>query len=427
MAEFLLQLIGAQDDMALRNGELAHTDETVHLAGILIAEQGGGLTQAHGEIAVAAGAVEEYLVMEWAGHGAQGKAFLGLIVGIAQHKHAIQVMIPVAGDLIELALGHQGGLGEEVAALLLGILYPALHQLDHPGALGQQDRQALADDINGGEVFQLTAQLIVVAAAGFLQPGQVFFQHTALGEGAAVNTAEHLILFAAAPVGAGAAGQLDRLDGAGGHEVGAGAQVGKIALAAESDGFALAGVLLNELQLIGLIGHQLFGLLHRQGEALNGQILLGDGSHFGLQLFQVLRGEGGRDIEIVVEAILDGGADGKLGAGEQVLHRLGQDVGSGVIEGALALLILKGEDLHGAVVIQQIAEIRDLAIHQGAAGIAVQAHAQILGKIGDGLGSGQLLDRAIFQGDFDHDKFPPFLVIDELMRKIPKGRRGKIG
>ena len=186
-------------------------------------------------------------------------------------------------------------------------------------------------------------------------------------------------------------------------------------------------MLLNELQLIGLIGHQLFGLLHRQGEALNGQILLGDGGHFGLQLFQVLRGEGGRDIEIVVEAILDGGADGKLGAGEQVLHRLGQDVGSGVIEGALALLILKGEDLHGAVVVQQIAEIRDLAIHQGAAGIAVQAHAQILGKIGDGLGSGQLLDRAIFQGNFDHDKFPPFLVIDELMRKIPKGRRGKIG
>ena len=110
-----------------------------------------------------------------------------------------------------------------------------------------------------------------------------------------------------------------------------------------------------------------------------------------------------------------------------MLHRLGQDVGSGVIEGALALLILKGEDLHGAVVVQQIAEIRDLAIHQGAAGIAVQAHAQILGKIGDGLGSSQLLDRAIFQGNFDHDKFPPFLVIDELMRKIPKGRRGKIG
>ena len=77
--------------------------------------------------------------------------------------------------------------------------------------------------------------------------------------------------------------------------------------------------------------------------------------------------------------------------------------------------------------LQEIAEIRDLAIHQGAAGIAVQAHAQILGKIGDGLGSGQLLDRAIFQGNFDHDKFPPFLVIDELMRKIPKGRRGKIG
>ena len=74
----------------------------------------------------------------------------------------------MAGDLIELALGHQGGLGEEVAALLLGILYPALHQLDHPGALGQQDRQALADDINGGEVFQLTDIALLKSIAKYL-------------------------------------------------------------------------------------------------------------------------------------------------------------------------------------------------------------------------------------------------------------------
>ena len=254
----------------------------------------------------------------------------------------------------------------------------------------------------------------MVAAAGFLQLSQVFFQHTALGEGAAVHTAQHLVFLAAAPVSAGAAGELHRLDRAGGHKVGAGAKIGEIALTAECNLFALAGVLFDEFQLIGLIGHQLFGFLHRQGETLDGQISLSNGGHFGFQLFQVFGGKGGRNIKIVVEAIFDGGANGELGTREQVLHRLGQHMRSCVIEGTLSLLILESKDFHRAIVIQQIAEIGDFAIHQGAAGIAVQPHAQFLGKIGDGLGRGQFLDRTIFQGNLNHNKFPPFLVVDEF-------------
>ena len=324
-------------------------------------------------------------------------------MGVAQHKHPVQIVVPVAGDLIKLPLGHQGGLGQQIAALLLGILHPALQKLHHTGTLGQQDGQPLPDHINGGEVFQLTAQLVVVAAACLLQPCQMLLQHTALGEGAAVDAAEHLILLAAAPVGAGAAGQLDGLDGAGGHQVGAGAQVGEIPLPAEGDRLALSGVLLDELQLIGLVGLQLLRLLHRQRKPFDGEILLGDGGHFGLQLFQVLRGEGGGNVEIVVEAVLDGGADGELRFGEQVLHRLRQNVRGGVVKGTLPLLAVKGQDFHGAVVIQQVTQVGDLAVHEGAAGIAVQAHAQIFGKVGDGLRGGQLSYGAVLQGDFQHN------------------------
>ena len=207
---------------------------------------------------------------------------------VAQHKHPVEVVVPVAGDLVKLPLGHQRGLGQQIAALLFGILHPALQQLHHPGALGQQHRQALADYIHGGEVFQLAAQLVVVAAAGFLLGGQVFFQLAALGEGAAVDAAEHLVLFAAPPIGAGAGGELDGLDRTGAHQMGAGAQVGKIALPAEGDLLAAAGVLLDELQLVGLVRHELSGFPDRQGKPLDGQILLDDGGHFGLQFFQTL-------------------------------------------------------------------------------------------------------------------------------------------
>ena len=124
--ELLLQLLRAQDQVALGDGELADSDQAVHLAGVLVAEEGRGLAQTHGQVTVGPAAVQENLVLEGAGHGTQGEALLGLVVGVAQDEHAVQIVVPVAGDLIQLPLGHEGGLGEQIAALLLGVLHPAL-------------------------------------------------------------------------------------------------------------------------------------------------------------------------------------------------------------------------------------------------------------------------------------------------------------
>ena len=160
----------------------------MHLTGVLIAEQGGRLAQTHGQIAVAAAPVQIHLILERAGHGTQGEALLRLVHGIAQNKHAVQIVIPVAGDLIKLPLGHQRGLGQQIAALLFGVLHPALQQLDDAGALGQQDGQSLTDAVHGGEILQLAAQLVVVALHGFLALLQVLVQFVLLGEGHAVDT-----------------------------------------------------------------------------------------------------------------------------------------------------------------------------------------------------------------------------------------------
>ena len=86
--------------MAFGDGELAHPDQAVHFSGVLVAEQGGGLPQAHGQIPVRPGPVQKDLVLEGAGHWPQGKALLGLVVGVPQDEHAVQVVIPVAGDFI---------------------------------------------------------------------------------------------------------------------------------------------------------------------------------------------------------------------------------------------------------------------------------------------------------------------------------------
>ena len=322
-AEFLFKLIGAENQVPLRNRELTDADQSVHLAGILVSEQRRGLSEAHRQIAVGAGAVQKYLVLERTGHRTQREAFLGFVVGISEHKHAVEVVIPVAGDLVQLALGHKRGLGEQIAAPLFLVLHPALQGLDHARALRQQDGQPLPDHVHGREIFQLPAELVVVALFGLLHRFEIGVQLVLGGECRAVNALEHFILLAAAPVGAGDAQQLIRLDAARIREVRAGAEVDKFALLIKADRLALGDVG-DQFELIRLAAlfHQRGGLVARQLEAADFQIFLNDFFHLGLDFFEILAAERRRRVEIVVKAVVDGRADGELTVGVQAFDRL---------------------------------------------------------------------------------------------------------
>ena len=267
----------------------------------------------------------------------------------------------------------------------------------HP--LGEEEGEARAL-VGEHEKAQLLAQLAVVPALRLLDAGKVGLQLAPFGEGGAVDPAKHLVLFAPPPVGAGGGGELNGLHRGGGHQVGTGAEVGKIPLAVEADFLPLAGVLLDELHLVGLVLHLLQGLRGVQLEFLQREIRLDNGGHLLFQLLQVLGGEGGGEVKVVVEAVVDGGADGKFGLRIKMGHRLGQNVGGGVVKGPLALLIGKGEDFQGAVVIQNGAQVRHLAVYPGGAGGPVEPHAQVLGGLGGGDGILVLLNRAILQGQF---------------------------
>ena len=334
--------------MTLGNGELADADEAVHLAGVLVAEQGGRLAQAHGQVTVAAAPVQIHLILEGAGHGTQSKALLRLVHGIAQDEHAVQIVIPVAGDLVQLALGHQGRLGQQVAPLLLGVLHPALQQLDDAGALGQQDGQSLADAVHGGEILQLAAQLVVVALQRVLTLLEIRLQLVLIGERHAVDTLELLAAGIAAPVGGVAGGELDAvaLDAAGGVHMGTGAQIHELTLLVEGD-VGIGGQIVDQLHLIRLflLRHELQGLLTGQLKALQFQLFLADLAHLGLDLRQVVGGKGKGRVQIVVKAVVDAGADGQLHLRPQALHGLGQNVGTGMPVRLAVLLVFKRVDV----------------------------------------------------------------------------------
>ena len=256
------------------------------------------------QVAVGALAVQVDLILERAGHRAQGEALLRLVIRVAEDEHAVEIVIPVAGDLVKVALGHQRGLGEKIAALLLHILDPALEHLHDARALGQQHRKALTDAVDGGEVFELAAELVVVALLGLFDLGEVGVQLFLLRESDAVDALEHLAVRVAAPVGGVAGGQLDAvaLDAAGGVEVRTGAEVGELALLVEADD-GILGQVVDELHLVGLLPllHELQCLLTGQLEALQLQLLLADLPHLRLDLGQILLCEGKGCVQIVVK------------------------------------------------------------------------------------------------------------------------------
>ena len=234
--------------------------------------------------------------------------------------------------------------------LLLRVLHPALHELDHPGALRQKHRQTLADHVHRGEVFELPAELVVVPLLGLLQARDVGHQLVLLLEGRAVDPLEHLVLFTAPPVGPGHAEELDVLHPGRAAHVGAGAQVHELALLVETDNCVLRQVP-DQLHLVGLalLLHEGDGLLPGELEPLQLQILPLDLLHGLLDLLEVVGGEVEGGVEVVIEPVLGGGADGQLHLGPEALDGLGQDMGGRMPIGPAAVGVVEGQQSQGTV------------------------------------------------------------------------------
>ena len=130
---------------------------------------------------------------------------------IAQNEHTVQIVIPVTGDTVQITLCHQRGFGQQIAAFLLLIFNPTLQNLNGACTLRQHNRQSLSNIINRREVFQLSAELIVVALFRFFNRCKVCIQFILLRESRTVDTLEHLSVGIAAPVCARCAQQLDPL------------------------------------------------------------------------------------------------------------------------------------------------------------------------------------------------------------------------
>ena len=372
--DLVADLLGGHEDVGVILSEAAHAHEAVQGAALLVTVHQTQLAGADGQVAVAPQLAHVDQHAAGAVHGLDGEVGLIDLGGV----HVLFVVIPVTGALPQAAVEHDGGLDFFVASLAVDLTPVVLQQVAQNHSLGVEEGEAGALVLHVEQI-QLAAQLAVVALLGFLDAVQMLLQLFLGGEGGGIDTAQHLVVLIATPVSASHVGQLEGLDVAQVGQVGAHAQVGKVTHLIEGDLFAF-GQILNQFHLVGLflLPEVSDGSFPLHQVAAGTDALLGAVHHFLLDLGQVFGGEGHFHIEVVVEAVGDGGADGHLGVGVELLDGHGHQVAGGVEEHLAAFGVVKGDGGDGLAGGHRSEEILHGAVFQ----LHSQILFQIIGEVG---------------------------------------------
>ncbi len=310
---------------------------------------------------------------------------------------------------------------ELVATVLVARAAVVLHQLADDGALGVPDGQAAAEFTRETEEVEFGGELAVVALGRLLQLVKVLGKRLLGLPGRAVDALQHRALLVAAPVGARDALELEEAELAGRRDVRTDAHVDEaVGVSIGADHAALAdfgGVVVvgcsgslkrrldafDDLDLVGLVGEEFLGLVHRHLGADERLVRLDDLAHLGLDARQVVVAErlGVGQLEVVVEAVLDGRADRELRAGEQPGDRLRHHVGRRVAQHMTSLGRAGRDDRNGGAVAQRRGEVGLLSVDDGGDGRLLEAGADGGGQVECGGVVGQFALGAVGERDRD--------------------------
>ena len=143
-------------------------------------------------------------------------------------------------------------------------------------------------------------------------------------------------------------------------------------------------------------------LLARPHLAADRLVAVDDLAHPLLDTRQILRAERLVAGEVVVEAVLDGRADGDLGAGKQGLHRFGEHVGAVVADHLQRIVVATGDEHHRGIGGDFGAEIDDLAVQLHRQRGAGEAGADGGGDVGARYRPVETADGTVGQGYGGH-------------------------
>ena len=236
-----------------------------------------------------------------------------------------------------------------------------LDLVDDHHALRQEEREPGAVIVEVEQV-EVTADAAVVALAGLLEPLEVRVELGPGREGGRVDPGEHRVLLAAPPVRPRDGEELDRADPPGVAQVRAAAEVHELALPVDRHlGLALPLELVDLIDLVRLLplGEVRPGVGHRHDRSLERRLRLHDAVDLGFDGREVGLRQRPREVEVVVEAVLDRRAEAELRLRDDRRDRLRQDVSGGVAHDVEVVVpALRGDDLDGVAVGQRRARGR---------------------------------------------------------------------
>ena len=255
------------------------------------------------------------------------------------------------------------------------------------------------------EQIEIFAEPAMIAFLGFLALLEPRVEALLVEERGAVDPLQRLVLRVAAPVRRRRAQELDHADLAGRRAVRAEAKVDPVAVAVERQGLrALADDVVDDLdlELLALLREQVDRLIGRDFGAHERQIRRDDLVRLGFDLRELGFAERRAAIEVVVEAVVDRRADRDLRAGEQALHRIGDDVRRVVADRVERVGRLAGQDLERRVAVERARQIDVGAVRfREDRGLREAGPDRLAHEVGDRRARRRVLLAAIGEGDGD--------------------------
>ena len=302
---------------------------------------------------------------------------------------------------------------EVVAAVLVAEAGVVLHRLADERTLGVPHGEAGPEFFGPRHQVEVVSEAAVVALDRLLQTVQVGGEVLLVRPRRSVDALQHRVLLGAPEVRAGHPHELEVAETTGGRHVRAATHVHegrRVAIEADplprrhlAVGIVARRRQVHELLLVGMRSHQLLGFGDRQLEALEGLVGRDDLAHAGIDRGEVVLGERGPlgKLEVVVEAVVDGGATGERGTRPHLEDSLREHVGGRVPEVFEGLGIAVGHELHGGVVWQGRRQVVGLTVDIDDERCLGQARTDRLGQGGAGRALGEAAFGTVWERDRD--------------------------
>ncbi len=295
--------------MGVVGDEVAHARQPGQHARQLVAVQDAVLGEAQRQVAIRAqaGPVDERRL------GAVHRLEAEPLALDVDEVHVVAVVLPVPGALPELLVDERRGVDLLVAAPVLELAHRAAQRLVQAPALRMPERRPRRHVVEAEQV-ELHPEPAMVALPRLLAPPQVLVELVLRLPDRAVDPLEGVARLVAAPVGAGHREQLERPDLPGRVDVRPAAQVVERAVLVEGRDrrgltrrLGLRAQVVEDLDLEGLAVRldARAGLVERQLPPDERVVGRHARPHAVLDGREVVRRDGAREGEVVVEAVRD--------------------------------------------------------------------------------------------------------------------------